>query len=603
MRTLRLLPSLLRLVWQASPTLTLATILFRIVRAALPVVMIYVGKLIIDEVVTQVRLPLPNGNLWDLATSGRLDYLLGLVGIEFFLAILSDALGWSNSLVDSLLGERYSNFASMRLMHHVSTLDLEQLEDPEHQNQLERARRQVTGQMPIITQLLSQLQDIITACSLVVGLIAYEPWFIVFLIVSLLPAFVSALYFNKRDYELDYAHTSPRRHLDYVRQLGTDVESFKEVKVFNLGSFFVDRFQDLSAKIYCRNRQLAVRRAGWGGFYAMIGSTGYYLAYAMVIFRAIQGEFTIGDLTFVAGAFIRLRGLAEGLLLNFAQVSAQVMYLEDLFSFLAIQPRLPLPRSPRPFPEPFQSDIVFEGVSFRYPGSSRWAVHDLSLTIRAEETLAIVGENGAGKTTIVKLLLRLYDPTEGRILLDGYDLRGYDLVDLRDHMGVIFQDFVRFHLSARENIAVGRIEAAKDDNRIREAATQSIADQFIVRLPQGYDQVLGKRFEEGVELSGGEWQKIAVARAYMRHADIIILDEPTAALDVRSEHETFQRFRDLRRGKTALLISHRFSTVRMADRVVVLDGGKIIEDGTHEHLMEIGGRYAELFRMQASNYQ
>ena len=317
----------------------------------------------------------------------------------------------------------------------------------------------------------------------------------------------------------------------------------------------------------------------------------------------MRGEFSIGDLTFLAGSFRRLRTLLEGLLSGFSAVAGQALYLDDLYSFFEIQPEIVSPPDPRPFPVPIREGFVFEDVGFRYPGAERWAVRHLDFHLRAGEVLALVGENGAGKTTLVKLLARLYDPDEGRILLDGVDLREYDLDLLRSQVGVIFQDFVRYHLTAAENIAVGRIEARDDRARIVEAARRSLANEVIERLPKGYDQVIGKRFRTGVDLSGGEWQKVAIARAYMRDAQLLILDEPTAALDARSEFEVFQRFKDLSAGKTAVLISHRFSSVRMADRILVLHEGRLEASGTHASLLAEGGRYRELFELQAAGYR
>lgn len=600
---LRHLASLFRLVWQASPGLTIASLGLRLIRSALPILALYVGKIIIDEVVAQIQLPSPGENPLDWIGSGRLDALGGLLLLELVLAVTADLLGRASSLVDGLLSERYSNFASVRLMEHATTLDLEQFESSDQQDRLERARRQVTGRTTLLTQVFGQVQDVLTVLSLAAGLFVYAPWLIVLIIVALLPAFAGEVHFNAQGYRLNYFRTPERRQLDYIRYLGSSVETAKEVKLFGLNAFLVDRFKRFADRTYADNRRLAIRRAAWGTLFATLASCAYYLAYALIVWRTVQGGFSIGDLTFLSGAFLRLRGLLEGLLLGFSQIAGQALYLEDLFSFFAVRPSIASPPDPRPFPQPLRSGIVFENVGFRYPDSSRWAVRYLSLTLRVGEVVALVGENGAGKTTIVKLLARLYDPTEGRILLDGYDLREYDLTDLRRHLGVIFQDFVRFHFTAGENIRVGQIEAADDRSRIHQAAQRSLADRIIQRLPQGYDQPLGKRFHEGADLSGGEWQKIAIARAYMRDAEVLILDEPTAALDARSEYEVFQRFRDLSLGKTAILISHRFSTVRMADRILVLEDGHVVESGSHEELVTSGGRYAELFELQASGYR
>jgi ATP-binding cassette subfamily B protein len=600
---LRHLPGLFHLVWQASPALTLASLALRLTRAALPVVMLYVGKLIIDEVVAQSRVPPPGDSLSAWITSGRLLALGGLIALECALAIMADLLGRASSLVDSLLSELYSNFASVRLMEHAATLDLEQFESSEQQDRLERARRQVTGRTTLLTQIFGQAQDALTAISLAAGLIVYAPWLIGLIFLALLPAFLGEVHFNAQSYRLNYFRTPERRQLDYVRYLGSSVETAKEVKLFGLDTFLIDRFRRFAEQMYADNRRLALRRAAWGGLFAALASLAYYLAYAILVWRTVQGAFSLGDLTFLAGSFLRLRTVLEGLLLGFSQIAGQAMYLEDLFSFFDVRPRILSRPGARPFPRLMRQGIVFEDVGFRYPDTDRWVVRHLSLTVSAGEVIALVGGNGAGKTTIVKLLARLYDPSEGRILLDGYDLRDYDLADLRRHIGVIFQDFVRFHFTASENISAGRIDAAGDRGRIERAAERSLADGVVARLPQGYDQPLGRRFNEGAELSGGEWQKIAIARAYMRDADVLILDEPTAALDARSEYEVFQRFRDLSRGKTAVLISHRFSTVRMADRILVLEEGRVIEDGAHEQLLAMRGRYAELFELQASGYR
>ncbi len=442
-----------------------------------------------------------------------------------------------------------------------------------------------------------------TIVSFAAGLIVYAPWLIVLLVVALVPAFLSEAHFNALNYTLNYTKTPERRELEYIRQTGASVETAKEVKIFGLHGFLIGRFRELSEQFYRANRSLAIRRAGWGSLLTAFGTLGYYVAYAYIAWRTVRGEFSIGDLTFLAGSFRRLRQLLEGMLVGFSQVAGQALYLDDLFSFFEIEPEITSPSAPRPFPAAIREGFVFENVGFRYPGAERWAVRHLTFTLQAGEVLALVGENGAGKTTLVKLLARLYDPDEGRILLDGHDLREYDLDVLRSNIGVIFQDFVRYHLTAAENIAVGRIEARNDRERIVEAARRSLADEVIDRLPNGYDQVIGKRFKSGMDLSGGEWQKVAIARAYMRDSQLLILDEPTAALDARSEFEVFQRFKELSAGKTAVLISHRFSSVRMADRILVLEQGQVEAVGTHEELLAQRGRYAELFELQAAGYR
>ena len=600
---LRNLRPFLRQVWETSPALTSASLSLRLVRALLPVATLYVGKLIIDEAIRLAGLGIASDALLEWWRQGLLAHLGWLLLIELGLAVASDVLGRLVALVDSLLSERFTNATSVRLMEHAATLDLEDFEDSELQDSLDRARRQTMGRMTLMTQLFGQAQDAVTVVSFAAGLVVYAPWLIVLLLVALLPAFIGEAHFNALNYSLNFAWTPERRELEYVRQTGASVETAKEVKIFGLSGFLIARYRRLADGFYAANRKLAIGRAGWGSLLTALGTLGYYVAYAYIAWRTVRGEFSIGDLTFLAGSFRRLRNLLEGLLTGFSTVAGQALYLDDLYSFFEIEPEIVSPPDPKPFPVPIREGFVFEDVGFRYPGAERWAVRNLSVHLRAGEVLARVGENGAGKTTRVKLLARLYDPDEGRILLDGVDLREYDLDVLRSQVGVIFQDFVRYHLTAADNIAVGRIEAREDRERIRQAARRSLADEVIERLPQGYDQVIGKRFRTGVDLSGGEWQKVAIARAYMRDAQLLILDEPTAALDARAEFEVFQRFKDLSADKTAVLISHRFSSVRMADRILVMNEGRFEALGTHEELMAQRGRYAELFELQAAGYR
>jgi ATP-binding cassette subfamily B protein len=600
---LRNIPPFLKLVWETSPGIAVAQVILRLVRALIPVAALYVGSLIIDEVVRLTGLPRPGSTPEAWLDSGLLDRVILLLAIEFGLGIGSELLARCISLLDSLLGERLSTTTSVRLMEHAATLDLEDFEDSEFQDRLERARMQAAGRTGLTTQLFTQAQDVVTIASLVAGLVVYAPWLVALLAVALVPAFLGEVYFNAQTYWLNYHRAPERRELDYVRQVAASVETAKEVKIFGLHSFLIERYRTLATSFFRANRQIQIRRAAWGSLLTTISTFAYYFAYAYIVWRTLHGDFTIGNLTFLSGSFLRLRGMLEQFLSGFSAVAGQAMYLDDLFSFFEIKPEILSPEHPRPFPSPIRAGFVFEDVGFRYPGAERWAVRNLSFNLRAGEVLALVGENGAGKTTLVKLLARLYDPDEGRILLDGHDLREYDLFELRRNIGVIFQDFVRFHLSAADNIAVGRIDARGDRERIERAAKASLADDVIEKLPQRYEQLIGRRFKTGVDLSGGEWQKVAIARAYMRDAQVLILDEPTAALDARAEFEVFQRFKELSAGKTAVLISHRFSSVRMADRIVVLGEGRVEATGTHAELMAQGGRYKELFELQAAGYR
>ncbi|MEP6834019.1 MAG: ABC transporter ATP-binding protein [Gemmatimonas sp.] len=593
----------LKLIWGTSKSLTMSTLLLRIIRSVLPVLTLYVGKLIIDEVVLVARTP---HNLvgWDAwVNSGLLNRTGVLVLSEFALAIVSDVLSRIVGLVDGLLSAKAGISTSVRIMEHAATLDLEDFEDSELQDRIERARMQASSGMGLMGQLFGQAQEVLTMGTFAIGLLVLAPWLIVLLLVTLIPAFMSEAHFNALNYALNFSRSQQRRELEYIRYTGASVETAKEVKIFGLNSFLVDRFRTLATDAYTAQRALSYRRTWWSAALTGVGTIGYYIAYGYIVWRTIAGQFTIGDLTFLAASFRRLRSSIESLLGGFTQIAGQALYLEDLFSFFRIEPAIHSPPNPIPFPNPIREGFVFENVGFKYAAAERWAVRGLNFTLGAGEILALVGENGAGKTTLVKLLARLYDPAEGRILLDGHDLREFDLEELRGSMGVIFQDFMRYAFTAAENVAVGRIEERDNRPRIETAASRSLADEVIKKLPSKYDQVLGKRFSKGVDLSGGEWQKVAIARAYMRDAQVLILDEPTAALDARAEYEVFQRFKELSTGKSAVLISHRFSTVRMADRILVMNGGRLEASGTHEELLAQHGRYAELFELQAAGYR
>ncbi len=600
---LRNLPPFLAMVWGSSRSLTATTVAVRLVRALLPVATLFVGKLIIDEVVHLTHLTARPVGLTEWLGSGLLDRLEALLMAEFALAVASDLLGRIVSLVDGLLSDRVSNDASVRLMEHAATLDLADFEDAAFQDRMDRARMQASGRMSLMGQLFGQAQDIVTVVTFAAGLVVYAPWLIVLLAVALVPSFLGEAHFNALSYALSYMRTPQRRELDYVRQVAASADTAKEVKIFGLSPFLIDRYRTISRETYSASRWLALRRAVWGSGFAALGTIAYYAAYAYIAWRAVTGSISIGDLTFLAASFLRLRGLLEGLLTGFSSTAGQALYIDDLFSFFRTEPGIRSPEGALSFPDPVRQGFVFEDVGFCYPGAERWAVRHLSFTLGPGEVVALVGENGAGKTTLVKLLARLYDPVEGRVLLDGRDLREYDLDGLRAAIGVIFQDFVRYNLPAADNIAVGRIEARGDRGRIEAAASAALADGVVAKLPDGYDQMIGKRFRNGVDLSGGEWQKMAIARAYMRDAQVLILDEPTAALDARAEYEVFQRFRELSAGRSAVLISHRFSSVRMADRILVLSDGRVEASGTHDDLLAAGGRYAELFELQAAGYR
>ncbi|MCC2690588.1 MAG: transporter ATP-binding protein [Rhizobiaceae bacterium] len=601
--TLRHLKRLFAQVWRTSPLLMLSSIVLRLLRAVQPLLVLYIGKLIIDEIVLQSGQAAPAGGFQEWLSGGRLTPLIELLALEFALVVAADLLARAVSAIDGILGELHSNQVSMELMQHAAGLDLKHFESSDYQDRLERARRQAAGRNAMLSQVFGQGQAIITVLTLAAGLLVYAPWLILLLLVSLIPSVVNEAKFNTRSYLISRFRSPERRQLEYLRYIGASAETAKEIKLFGLGPFLVERFRQLADTIIEENKRLAIARAAWGGVFAALSTATYYGAYAYIVWRTVAGEFTLGELTFLSGAFLRLHGLFEELLIGVTQIAGQSLYLDDLFSFFDIRPGIVRPSDPKPFPRPIRQGIAFEGVGFRYPDTDRWVVRNLSFTLRAGETLALVGENGAGKTTIVKLITRLYDPDEGRILIDGIDLRDIDVDELRANIGVIFQDFIRYSFTAGENIGIGRIESGTDRARIEHAAEQGLAAEVISRLPLGYEQPLGKLFANGRDLSGGEWQKVAIARAYMRQAELLILDEPTASLDAKSEAEVFERFKELTEGKTAILISHRFSTVRIADRILVLADGRILEAGTHEELVALAGTYAELFELQAAGYR
>lgn len=586
-------PRFFKLVWQTSARMTVISAFLRLIRSAIPLAILYVGKLIIDEVVLL--------NAGNAILSSR--HLWNWVAIEFALVILSDILGRGISLMDGLLGDLFANNSSVRIMKHAATLDLDQFEDSVFYDKLERARQQTAGRTILMSQIMGQVQDIVTMIFLAAGLVAFNPWLILLLLIAVVPAFLGEAHFNARSYALIRGQTPERRELDYLRYIGASDETAKEVKIFNLSGFIIDRFRQLSGKFYTDNKKLAFKRSGWGIFFSMIGSAGYYGAYVFILVKAINGTLSIGSLTFLAGSFRQLRGLLEGILNRFTSISQGAVYLGDFFEFFNIKPKITEAKNALPFPNPIMQGFTFENVGFRYINSDKWANRHLNFTLHPSEKLALVGENGAGKTTLVKLLARLYDPTEGRIMLDGRDLKDYNLQALRLEIGIIFQDYIRYQMSLAHNIAIGNINEKDNRPLIKSAAQKSLADTLAEKLPNKYDQPLGRRFNEGTELSGGEWQKVALARAYMKDARLLILDEPTAALDARAEYTVFQRFAELTKGKSAVLISHRFSTVRMADRILVLEKGELVEIGSHEELLQKNGRYAELFQLQAVGYR
>jgi len=589
---IKYLPRFFKLIYLSSPALFVTNVLSRLVKSITPILMLWVGKLIIDEVILQAN-----------SGEGDMSLLWTYLGIELALAVISNLLNRAIDLTDGLLGDLYSNKSSVELIVKSAQIELSQLEDATFYDKLERARRQTTNRVTLMSSVLGQAQDLVTVISLMAGLIVFYPILILILIIAILPSFVNEIKFSNASYSLTRSWTTERRELDYLRYIGASDITAKEVKLFGLSEFLKERFSTLADRYFNANKKLAISRAAWGSLFSIIGDLAYYGAYVSIIVRAVSGLITVGDLTFLAGSFQRLRNQLQAMFSRFTRITESALYLKDYFDFMDQDHSVVQEVTERLNGEQIKDGFTFENLSFQYPESDSYVLDNINFTLRAGEKLALVGENGAGKTTLVKLLLRMYKPTSGRILLDGKDIWALSSEEYQSLFGVIFQDFVKYHFTAKENIAIGKIEELEDQNRIEYAAEKSLADQVINDLPLGYDQQLGKRFHEGKELSGGQWQKVALARAYMKNAQVVVLDEPTSALDARAEFEAFERFTELTKGKTAVLISHRFSTVRMADRILVLKNGKILELGTHEELLSNDKLYAELFNYQAQGYQ
>src|SRR5246127_3904409 len=589
---LRNVPTVLRFVWESGRTAVVLGLVSRIIASLLPPALFWVSKLIIDTIVRVVTTHQPAGSrLW------------WLVAGEFSLAVAAGLLSRFIDYLDALLAGKYTHHVSVKVMEHAASLDLLAYEDPIFYDRLERARVQATDRLYMIQAIGRLIQQVITTITLSISIMVFSPWLLLLLIVGVIPAFVGETHFAFLGYAKNFRQTPIRRQLDYLRLLGGSKEAAKELKLFGLRDFLTGRFKALSDQVTHEDITLARRKVIAGSLLSMIGTAGYYTAYVYAVWQTVMGVFSFGTLTLLANAIREASSNLQQTFSTLSTIADQALFLTDLIAFFDMKPTIRSKPNALPAPRPIQQGFEFRNVSFRYPGSSRLVLNELNFQLRPGERVALIGENGEGKTTIVKLLCRLYDPVEGRILLDGVDLREYDLEDLYREIGVIFQDYMRYEMTARENIAVGRIEQLENMELVRESAHKSMAEDVVAKLAGGYDQMLGRRFENGVDLSGGEWQKVALARAYLRDAQVLILDEPTAALDARSEYEVFRRFAELTAGKLALFISHRFSTVRMADRIIVLDDGKVVEDGNHEELLNLGGRYAEMFEMQAASYR
>ncbi len=590
-RALKNVPPVLHIVWESGPSVVTWGIILRFIIAFMPVALGRVSAWIlngVDEVLRHQPLR---------------PYFWWVVGLEVGLAIVTGVVTRLIDYFDNLLADRYTHHVSIEVMRHAAALDVTAYEDPVFYDRLERARAQATDRLAMIQSMGRLLQQTVTALVFTGALLYYSPWLMVLLLIGVLPSFLGETHFAFLGYAKNFRQTPAKRQMDYLRQLGGSKEAAKELKLFGLSEHLTSRFAKLAGQIYDENVALSRKKLYLGGLLGIAGTLGYYGSYAFVIWRGVQGVFDIGTLAFLISIIQQASSNLQQVLSTASGIADQALFLTDLIAFFEMKPRVDANPNGRKVPRPIRRGFEFRNVSFAYPGTERRILKNFNFHLAPGERIALIGENGQGKTTVVKLITRLYDPTEGEILLDGVDLREYALEDVHREMGVIFQDFMRYEMTARENIAVGRIERPHTQEEIEFAAEKSLAAGVIAKIEGGYDQMLGRRFETGVDLSGGEWQKIALARAYLRDAQLLILDEPTAALDAKSELEVFQRFAELTAGKMALLISHRFSTVRMADRIVVLEGGRLVEEGSHTQLMALGGRYAGMFEMQAASYR
>jgi ATP-binding cassette subfamily B protein len=592
LKALRATPPIFQMVWQSAPGVVVASLGARVAASLIPLVMLTVTKMIIDAIygLMSHHTALPGKFWW-------------LVALEFALASVATILVRVLDFFDSVLADKFTRHISTRIVKHASRLDLTTFEDPLFYDKFERARVQGTDRIVMVQSAGRLFQQAVTAASLAASIFLFSPWLLLALILCVVPAFLGETHFAFLGYSLNFQQTTARRQLEYLRVLGGSRENAKELKLFGLAPYLVDRYTTISDELHHQTVGLAKQKLFFGALLTLLGTFGYYGTYAFVIYRTVGGALTLGAMTLLAGAIAGASTNIQAFFSTFSIIADQALFMTDLFEFFSVEPKIVSKPGALAAPRPIRQGFEFKNVSFAYPGNSRVVLKNISFRLEPSSRIALVGENGQGKTTIVKLLTRLYDPTEGQILLDGVDLREYNLEDLWSEIGVIFQDFARYDMTASENIAIGQIEERNNPFRIRSAAHKSHAEEVIRRLAKGYDQVLGRRFEGGVDLSGGEWQKMALARAYLRDAQLLILDEPTAALDARSEHDVFERFAELTAGKMALLISHRFSTVRMADRILVLENGRIAEQGKHDQLVRCSGRYAEMFEMQAASYR
>jgi ATP-binding cassette subfamily B protein len=583
------------LVWATSPLLTVSLALATLLQSITPAAQVWLAGRLIDEVVAGIAAG---------GTDPHVHAIVIIAVIQLALLLSSSFLQTVGNISQQLLQERLAIHVQLEIMRHAATLDLADFENAAYYDQLQQAQRE-SARRPVdmVSGVFGLGRSIVTFATMVALLLGLSPWIAAAALIAPIPAFISGSRYGWWGFQMMRRQSPVRRLMSYLTTLMTTDEYAKEVKLFTAGDYFIDRYERTASSYYEETRQLLVRRYlagfGWGSL-TTLASSGTFLYVALL---AVRGQVTLGALTVFTQAAAQVQGAFQGILGGVQGIYENGLYLSTLYDLLERQPKIQAPEHPAPIRHPFRQGIEFRNVTYRYPGRDVPALENVSFTIEPGQTVALVGRNGAGKSTIVKLLGRLYDPDEGQILIDGRDVREYDPVALRREFGVMFQDYAAYQLTAGENIGVGNVDHAEDRLAIASAATRGGADDVIAKLPEGYETTLGKQFEGGHQLSGGEWQKIALARGFMRDAQVLILDEPTAALDAQAEHDLFARIKELTSGKMALYISHRFSTVRMADRILFLENGRLIEQGTHDELMLLGGRYANLFDLQAASYR
>ncbi|MCU0467728.1 MAG: ABC transporter ATP-binding protein/permease [Arcicella sp.] len=582
----------IKYVWKINPKILIANIIFRLAQTVIPVLLLYVVKMLVDLVVLYAK------------TGKREDYseIIGLILVELGLAILSNLLARGMEFTDYVLADLVTHRTSVDIIKKCSELDLEQFQDSAFQDKLNQARSQMQSREYLISEALYLIQSIINVLFLSITLISYNFWYIFILAISIIPSSLGDNYINKLYYKLNLSQTSKRRELDYVCYLGASSDTAKEVKAYSLYDYFINRFQYVSKKLFLSKLTIHILRMKLSSIYFSASTMGYYSIYGIILLDVAKGNITVGDLSLITGIFFRVCGALEAVSRGYIKISQGAMHLENLFNFFEIKFSLKKSATPIPFPKIIKSGFEFRNVGFKYHNTDKWVLRNINLKIEVGYKTALVGENGSGKSTIIRLISRLYDPSEGQILLDNVDIRDYDAEQYRAGITILFQDFMRYNLPVNRNISLGNVKKLDDKKSIVNAAKLSLIDDLIVQFPDGYNQMLGKMFDGGTDLSGGQWQKIAFARAYMRDSQVFILDEPTSALDAQSEEDIISIFNEHVKQKISIIVSHKFSIIRKADNIIIIDKGAIKETGTHEQLINGDSIYAQLYNLQAKGY-